>query len=78
MRAITACGTGREIGRALGEEARRAVRERVFESQAYEDLRRWRGSERLAAIMAASRLVIAAYSGWAAKFSFSSWFLRWS
>lgn len=61
MRAIIACGTGREIGRALGEEARRAVRERVFESQAYADLRRWRGSERLAAITAASRGACPAY-----------------
>jgi len=61
MRAITAGGTGRDIGRALGEEARRAVRERVFESQAYADLRRWRGSERLTAIIAASRSACPAY-----------------
>jgi hypothetical protein len=61
MRAITTRGTGREIGRALGEEARQAVHERVFESRAYADLRRWRGSERLAAIMAATRRACPAF-----------------
>ena len=55
MRAITASGTSREIGRALGEEARRAVREQVFDSQTYADLRRWQGSKRFAAIMESSR-----------------------
>lgn len=63
MRAITARGSSREIGRALGEEARQAVRERVFESQAYADLLPWRSSERLAAIMAASREACPAYLG---------------
>jgi hypothetical protein len=61
MRAITASGTNREIGRALGEEARQAVRELVFESQGYANLTRWRGSQRLAAIMAASQGASPAY-----------------
>lgn len=61
MRTITANGTSREIGQALGEEARQSVHEQVFPSPEYADLGRWHGSDRLAAIMAASRDACPAY-----------------
>ena len=61
MRAITVRGSSREIGRALGEEARQAVHDRVFESEAFADLRRWKGSDRLATIMSASQQACPAY-----------------
>jgi hypothetical protein len=55
MRAILARGSHREIGRALGEEGGKAFRESVLESERYLGLRPWLGSDRMAAIMAASR-----------------------
>jgi len=61
MRTITASGTSREIGQALGEEARQSVHEQVLPSPEYADLGRWHGSDRLAAIMAASRDACPAY-----------------
>jgi len=62
MRTIIARGSSREIGRALGEEARQAVHEQVLPSEEYAELRRWRDSDRLAAIMAASRDACPAYT----------------
>ena len=55
MRAIEIAGDPGTIGRALGEEARSAVREAVLQSPTYGELSQWLNSARLDGLMAKAK-----------------------